>query len=163
MESYRDAKNRWRFRALNHAHHTAVRARLAEAGLAEIGHPWMLGLLLRSGAGEVPSQRVLADRIGISPAAVANSLKSLERCGVVRREADARDGRRNRVTITEEGRTVMRRCQGVFREVEEAMYAGFSDAELCELDGYLARMMENLHRIGGRVPDFDMTGEETSE
>ncbi len=93
---------------------------------------------------------------------MANSLKSLERCGVVRREADARDGRRNRVTITEEGRTVMRRCQGVFREVEEAMYAGFSDAELCELDGYLARMMENLHRIGGRVPDFDMTGEETS-
>ena len=159
----RDAKNRWRFRALDHAHHTAVRARLAEAGLAEIGHPWMLGLLWRSAAGEVPSQRVLASRVGISPAAVANSLKSLERSGLVRREADERDGRRNRVTITEEGRAVVRRCQDVFLEVDGAMYAGFSDGELRELDGYLARMMENLRRIGGRVPDCYVTGEEASE
>ncbi|HPE16225.1 MAG TPA: MarR family winged helix-turn-helix transcriptional regulator [Oscillospiraceae bacterium] len=163
MTFSRDAKNRWRFRALDHAHHTAIRARLAEAGLTEIGHPWMLGLLWRSGTGEVPSQRVLADRIGISPAAVANSLKSLELRGLVRREADEHDGRRNRVTITEEGRAAVRRCQSVFLEVDEAMYAGFSDAELRELDGYLARMMENLRRIGGRAPDFDRAGEETSE
>ena len=71
-------------RQLNHTHRAAVQWELNAAGLSEVNHPMLL-TILESGREDkdqaCPAQRELADLLHISPAAVANSLKSLEKSG----------------------------------------------------------------------------------
>ena len=66
---------------INHAHRSAVSEELSRRGLSEIGHPMLLTVLegYQSDDPEGHAQRDLAALLHISPAAVANSLKSLER------------------------------------------------------------------------------------
>lgn len=69
---------------INHAHRSAVSEELNRRGLSEIGHPMLLTVLegYQSDDPEGHAQRDLAVLLHISPAAVANSLKSLERGGL---------------------------------------------------------------------------------
>ena len=92
---------------INHAHRSAVSEELSRRGLSEIGHPMLLTILegYQSDDPEGHAQRDLAVLLHISPAAVANSLKSLERGGYVRREPGQKDARRNRVMLTDKGRS----------------------------------------------------------
>ena len=75
-------------RQIDQAHRCAINSELAARGLNEIGHPMLLTILegYQSDDPEGHAQRDLAELLHISPAAVANSLKSLERGGYVRRE-----------------------------------------------------------------------------
>lgn len=68
---------------LHQAHRNAVQAELNAAGLQEVGHPLLLCILRSAGDrcpdGQVQAQRELSTLLDISPAAVATSLKSLEK------------------------------------------------------------------------------------
>ena len=68
---------------LHQAHRNAVQAELNAAGLQEVGHPLLLCILRSAGDrcpdGQVQAQRELSSLLDISPAAVATSLKSLEK------------------------------------------------------------------------------------
>lgn len=66
--------------------------------------------------GQCHAQRELAELLHISPAAVANSLKSLEKGGYIRRER-GRDARRNRVLLTPKGQQAVIGCQMAFETV----------------------------------------------
>ena len=70
-------------RKLHQAHRNAVQAELNAAGLQEVGHPLRLCILRSAGDrcpdGQVQAQRELSTLLDISPAAVATSLKSLEK------------------------------------------------------------------------------------
>lgn len=81
---------------LNRAHRNAVTALMAQYHLQDVGNPMLLFILskgLEEGA-VLPSQKQLAQWLHVSPATVANSLKSLERGGYVHKEPDAQDARR---------------------------------------------------------------------
>lgn len=132
-------------RQLNHAHRSAVQWELNEAGLREVGHPMLL-TILESGEEDAPchAQRDLAELLHISPAAVANSLKSLERGGYIRREPGQRDARRNRVILTEKGVQAVSGCREAFRRVSSRMMSGFSPEELEQLAQFQQRMLGNL-------------------
>ena len=100
-------------------------------------------------AGENPegacqAQRELADLLHVSPAAVANSLKCLERDGYIRREPWQNDARRNRVILTEKGIQAVEGCRDVFQRVSARMMAGFSPEELAQLAQFQRRMLNNL-------------------
>ena len=129
-------------RQLHQAHRTAVQTELNAAGLREVGHPMLLNIL-ESGA-DCCAQRDLAELLHISPAAVANSLKSLEKGGYIRREPGQRDARRNRVILTEKGTQAVSGCRDVFRRVDARMMAGFSQEELTQLAQLQRRMLDNL-------------------
>ena len=135
-------------RQMNQAHRAAVQAELNAAGLKEVGHPMLMSILQSAGddpEGQCHAQRDLANLLHVSPAAVANSLKCLERDGYIRREPWAQDARRNRVILTEKGAAAVEGCRDVFRRVSDRMLAGFSSEELALLAQFQRRMIDNLN------------------
>lgn len=134
-------------RQLNQAHRAAVQGELHAAGLEKVGHPMLVSILQSAGEdpeGQCQAQRELADLLHVSPAAVANSLKCLERDGYIRREPWQRDARRNRVLLTQKGVQAVEGCRDVFRRVSARMMAGFSPEELEQLAQFQRRMLDNL-------------------
>lgn len=135
-------------RQMNQAHRAAVQAELNAVGLKEVGHPMLMSILQSAEEdpeGQCQAQRELADLLHVSPAAVANSLKCLERDGYIRREPWERDARRNRVLLTPKGAAAVEGCQEVFRRVSARMMAGFSPEELYQLAQFQRRMIDNLN------------------
>lgn len=135
-------------RQLNQAHRAAVQGELNAAGLGAVGHPMLMSILQSAGEdpeGQCQAQRELADLLHVSPAAVANSLKCLERDGYIRREPWERDARRNRVLLTQKGAAAVEGCRDVFRRVSARMLAGFSPEELHQLAQFQNRMIDNLN------------------
>lgn len=132
-------------RQLNQAHRAAVQSELNAAGLREVNHPMLL-TILESGEREAPchAQRDLAELLHISPAAVANSLKSLEKGGYIRREPGQKDARRNRVILTEKGVQAVSGCRDAFQRVAVRMLSGFSQEEYWQLARFQRRMLNNL-------------------
>ncbi|WP_160662528.1 MarR family transcriptional regulator [Colidextribacter sp. OB.20] len=134
-------------RSLSNAHRAAVQAELNAAGLEKVGHPLLVSILQSADEdpeGQCQAQRELADLLHVSPPAVANSLKCLERDGYVRREPWPRDARRNRVILTEKGAAAVEGCREVFVRVSDRMLAGFSREELALLAQFQRRMLDNL-------------------
>ena len=138
-------------RQLHQARQAAIQAELAAAGLGEVGHPMLLCLLGQwdsAGTG-VNAQRELARLLKVSPAAVATSLKSLERTGYIRREQGRGDARCNRVLLTGKGRRATEECLACLRRVSRRMYAGLTPEEQAVLRSCCLRMLDNLRAGGG--------------
>ena len=136
------------FRSLNNAHRSAVQAELNAVGLSEVGHPMLVSILQSADEdpeGQFHAQRELADLLHVSPPAIANSLKCLERDGYVRREPWPEDARRNRVILTEKGAAAVKGCREVFLRVSARMMDGFSPEELALLAQFQRRMLDNLN------------------
>ena len=134
-------------RSLSNAHRSAVQAELNAAGLEKVGHPMLVSILQSADEdpeGQFQAQRELADLLHVSPPAIANSLKCLERDGYVRREPWPKDARRNRVILTEKGAVAVEGCRAVFLRVSTRMMAGFSPEELNQLAQFQRRMLDNL-------------------
>ena len=138
---------------INLAHRAAVQAEL-------IGHPMLLTILQSCADsdpdGQCHAQRELAELLHISPAAVANSLKSLEKGGYIRRER-GRDARRNRVLLTPKGQQAVIGCQMAFETVSRRMLQGFSPVEREQLLSFRRRM---LHNLRGESPTKTQAKEE---
>lgn len=133
------------FRQLNQCHRNAMQEAQAHADLSEVGHPM---LLMRCAWGErhkdhCYAQRELAEHLHISPPAVANSIKSLERGGYVRREP-GKDARSNRVILTEKGHGAVLGCLESFNHVTAQMLQDFSPQEEAQLIAFFRRMIYNL-------------------
>ena len=136
-------------RQVHQAHRNAVSAEMSARGLSEVGHPVLL-TILKAGTDQPFAQRELAEQLHISPAAVASSLKSLEKGGYIRREPEPGDARRNRVLLTEKGRAAVEDCEAVFQCVAERMLAGFTEQEQELLFDFRTRMLQNLR---GTAPE----------
>ena len=134
-------------RQFNQAHRAAIQAELNAAGLKEVGHPMLVSILqsaVEDPSGQCQAQRELADLLHVSPPAVANSLKCLERDGYIRREPWRGDARRNRVILTEKGGAAVRGCREAIIRVSTRMMAGFSLEEFAQLMDFQRRMLDNL-------------------
>lgn len=134
-------------RQLTQAHRAAVQSELNAAGLSEVGHPMLVSILQSAREGpeyQCQAQRELADLLHVSPAAVANSLKCLERDGYVHREPWQGDARRNRVILTEKGLQAVEGCRDAFRRVSARMLSSFSQEEQEQLAQFQRRMLNNL-------------------
>lgn len=94
--------------------------------------------------GEVTSQKQIAEKFGITPAAVARSLKTLESEGFIKRENTASDGRLNSITITAKGRDIVERSYIMFRETDVAVFEDFTDDDIRTLNRYLDMMKSRL-------------------
>ena len=113
-----------------------------------MGHPLLLTILqgscVQDPEGQCHAQRELAELLHISPAAVANSLKSLEKGGYVQRRPGPGDARRNQVLLTEKGQQAVKTCQRALESVSRRMLDGFSPAEQEQLLAFRRRMLRNL-------------------
>ena len=90
------------------------------------------------------TQAELAEKLEISPAAVAVSIKKLEKGGYIQREPDEADNRALQVTITPKGEQVIIQSLAIFQKMDSDLFNGFADDELELLSGFLERMYQNL-------------------
>lgn len=93
-----------------------------------------------------PSQKELAEKLKISPAAVANTIKKLESDGYIERSKSKNGGdtRLNEITVTERGKIAAEDTEKHFREVDSSALSGFSDDELDTFVAMLERIQRNL-------------------
>lgn len=110
----------------NRLHRHMIDELVCEIGFARNAHMMLMHLARTE---KSPSQRELADRFSITPAAVTGILKKLERDGYITRTV-GRDTRFNEISITPLGREIVKRSADAFSEVDRRMFSGFSDEEL---------------------------------
>lgn len=89
----------------------------------------------------------LARRCMVAPTVITGIVDRLERQGLIRREADARDRRINRLVLTDAGAEVGIAIEAALRAEVEEQLKGLTAAELAEL----GRGLELLDRITGRL------------
>ena len=90
------------------------------------------------------SQKEIARLNRISPATAAVTLKKLEKGGYIHRVADDRDNRCNQICLTEKGKLVVEYSIRYFSQVQQRMFAGFTEEERTRLTGDLERIKKNL-------------------
>ena len=90
------------------------------------------------------TQSDLVQHAGRDKAQIARIVKALHERGLLQSTPDPDDGRCQRVTLTEQGRSMQRTMQLRRQRFERAMLAGFSDGERAQLQAQLDRMLANL-------------------
>lgn len=93
------------------------------------------------------SQKEIATRQHVSTATIAVSLKKMEKGGYISRVTDKDDNRYNQICITPKGRAVVEGSEKVFRKVENALFAGFTDEELNQFEDFLDKVRLNLEYL----------------
>ena len=95
----------------------------------------------------IPTQKDLAERFEISPAAVAVCLKKLESCGYITRSSSIEDNRQKEISITEKGREIVAFSKTVFDHVDGLEFKNISDDEKLTLSAILDKILLNLKEI----------------
>ena len=125
---------------VNKMHRAMIDMQTKDIGIHRTQHRILIRL---DREGTLPSQRELADGLGITPAAVTVALKKIEGDGYIERTL-GHDTRFNEIKITEKGRELLDRTHELFFAVDSAMFEGFSDEELDTYISYLERMQRNI-------------------
>lgn len=133
------------FMKCNRLHHALVETKVSALGLHRSQHSMLLTINFNGNI----SQKELAKRMEISPAAVTVTLKKLEAQGFIERAQSEDDSRVNNITVTEKGRDIICQTGAIFEEVDEKTFAGFSEEELEEFLSYLRRVSSNLKTASG--------------
>jgi len=119
---------------------TRVHALLGEFGLY-CGQPFVLRVLWQE---EGVTHSELAEKLRVQPATMTNTLKRMEKAGFVERRHDAADQRVSRVYLTDAGRDIQDAVDGVWSELEERTFAGFSSDEVATFRQLLVHINDNL-------------------
>lgn len=125
---------------VNHLHRTILEKKLNQNGLYRSQHQ----LLMYISDHPNQSQKEIARLNRISPATAAVTLKKLEKGGYIHRVADDRDNRCNQICLTEKGKLVVEYSIRYFSQVQQRMFAGFTEEERTRLTGDLERIKKNL-------------------
>ena len=123
-------------------HRSAVEAAINELGIHRSQHMVLMYLSCRGD--KAVSQTDIAKALEISPAAVAVTLKKLEKSGLIARTPRENDARTNSIELTEEAKKIVARSGEIFGEVDTAMCGGISEKQLDSLIGCMKKMIENL-------------------
>jgi DNA-binding MarR family transcriptional regulator len=122
-----------------------VQRNLAAAALDAIHmHVGQENLVYRLAAEEGVSQTQLAGVLCVDASTVTKMLLRLERDGVVERRPDADDARISRVYLTSQGKALVQPVLDVWRQMEERITHGLSEAELLLLRRLLLHILSNL-------------------
>lgn len=127
------------FRQMDQSLKRAISKKVKDTGIYRSQHR----LLMLLGKHPECSQTELAERMEISPAAVAVSLKKLEKGGYINRQSHAEDNRINHVEVTDKGQEAISVSIQYFKEIENAMLKDFSLEEMECLKNYLERIIQN--------------------
>ena len=104
-----------------------------------------LGILLSIADFGAPSQQQVAERLGIDRTTMVARIDALEDKGIVSRQPDPDDRRRNVVTLTEPGQETITAATAASDQAERDFLSGLSAAEVTQLRDLLGRV---VHRPG---------------
>lgn len=86
----------------------------------------------------------ITSAVGIDKSSVSRALRHLERRGCVNIARDPTHGRRQVLSLTEEGQALHDRIIGDVLQREELLLTDFDPVERAKLVGYLKRMLDNV-------------------
>jgi MarR family transcriptional regulator for hemolysin len=89
------------------------------------------------------TQRELAEAVGVEGPTLTHHLNKMEAAGLVTRRRDPDNRRQHVVELTAEGDATFFRLLDTVVAFDQALRAGFSDAELATLRTLLARLRAN--------------------
>ncbi len=112
-------------------------------------------LMMLANASEPLSQKEIAKKLSITPAAVARKMKTLESAGFIERKKTGADSRRNNVSITPKGLELKKATDAVFDTVDKKALSGITENELEIFLAVLDKIQENLKEIGGTHNEMD--------
>lgn len=124
-------------------HHACIEKYVQNLGIHRNQHM----ILMYLSREQVESQKEIAEKFHISTAAVANTLKSLEKSGYILRAACEDDTRKNNISITEKGRKVIDKSQKYFDFVDNQMVEGITREKLDAFYKILEIFQDNLKNI----------------
>ena len=114
--------------------------KIKESGLSS-GQPKILEFLSdHNGA----IQKDIAEGCHIEPASLTSILAGMEKAGLVTRNTDPANRRNLHVFITPKGQEKLTEIQQVFREIDAAALAGFSQEQKDQILGFLQKIYSNL-------------------
>lgn len=100
-----------------------------------------LGVLLLLDGREPESQQQAASRLGVDRTTMVGLLDGLESKGLVVRQPDAADRRRNVVVVTDAGRKAMTEAKAASDKAERQLLADLSPTESKQLRDLLSRVV----------------------
>ena len=127
-------------------HHAYVERQIGDLGIHHGQHRMLMQLAKRQE--DIPSQKELAEIMGISPAAVTATLKKLEREEYISRSMTDEDNRKNEIRITEKGLSKVVESRAVFESTDTEMFAGFTPEEIATFISFMERLDRNLDAAG---------------
>lgn len=127
---------------INKMHRCMMEQRVKEIGIHRTQHRILMHL---ARDGMLPSQKELADKLDITPAAVTVALRKIEQNGYIERSL-GHDSRYNELKITPKGRAVADRTRELFTAADTAMFDGFSEQELESYIACLEKMKNNIEK-----------------
>jgi DNA-binding MarR family transcriptional regulator len=107
-------------------------------------HVGQENLVYRLAVEEGVSQTQLAGALCLDASTVTKMLTRLERDGVIERRSDADDARILRVYLTPHGKALVQPVLDVWRQMEERITQGMSEAEILLLRRLLLHIQSNL-------------------
>jgi len=122
-------------------HRSIFEKNISSLGIHHSQHCLLLYIAKR---GEVDSQKEIAEKFGITPAAVARTLKGLEADGYIERVSFESDGRLNKIIITEKGKNIVNKSHILFKETDHTVFEDFSNDDLAIFNSYLDKMQSRL-------------------
>ena len=125
-------------------HKSAIDQYVDETRLHKSQHRLLMSL---AALGDPVSQKKLADYLNITPAAVAVTLKKLEKNGLVTKTISNEDNRFNNVTITDKGKKIVKESQKVCQNTDDVMCKDFTEEEILQLEGFMDRIQKNLSDV----------------
>lgn len=115
-------------------------------------HPGQLPVLKLVSEREGISPRALADAIHIKPPTVTVTVQRLEKAGLVYKKADPVDQRVSRIYLTEKGKDIQKEIIHLIDENERILTRDFSGEELEQLRSFFERMVKNLQQMENISP-----------
>lgn len=116
--------------------------RLVSTGLSQAR--WMVLLHLIRNEGEPPTQRELADLIGIESPTLARTLDALEGLGMVQRQPCDIDRRIKRVLLTDQAREIAIEIEEIAKQLRNEAFNGIADEDIEFCQHVFQRVLGNL-------------------
>ena len=92
----------------------------------------------------------IARQTGLANTTLTSMLDRMTAADLIRRVPAPKDRRAMRIVLTENARALRQDYERISQRMNELYYAGFSETEYAQLEGYLLRILENLE--GGTSP-----------
>jgi MarR family transcriptional regulator, transcriptional regulator for hemolysin len=122
----------------------AIDKRLGPMGLSSAYMPVFFALA----SGEALSQKALAERAAVEQPTMANTLKRMERDGLVARRPDPRDGRASLVSLTPDAVAKLKGVQAAGHEVNDTAMGPLSSNEREQYRKLLLKVIGALEAEG---------------
>lgn len=132
-----------KFMHISRLHRSVFEKNVSSLGIHHSQHHLLMYI---SKCDETPSQKEIAEHFKISPAAVAVSLKKLEKGGFIEK-ISTEDGRVNKILITERGKEIIEKTHKMFAEIDKQVFSQISENELKTINESLDKILINLEEI----------------